>query len=143
MDLVNNRAKYFLFIFRNIEFPNHYLLLYDTESTARFVFESTTRTGPKYGVMPEDGIPYGYNYVPMERVLQYETDEHFVHFIKLHIAEYASDFKKNYGEWGWYIINEINVEEWERMYQAQIAEQRKQALEAANKNKKPEQISLF
>jgi hypothetical protein len=141
MDL--EKYKEYLFIFRSTEFADHYLLIYTSESKANHIFESSTRTGPKYGMAPADGIPWGFPYIPMEKVLQLDADEPFVNYIKQHIAVYANDDKKNHGDWGWYIIKEIDTEKWMASYQAKLSEQRNKLKEAIGSEKKAEQIKMF
>ncbi len=143
MDLNKYRAKEYLFIFRNIVITDRYFILYMSEGEANWMFEMATRTGPKYSKPPEDGSVWGFPEIPLEKVLQAESNEDFVRFIQREIAEFVKDEIKGFGDWGWYILKEIDIEKWKALYQNKISEERSQLKNVAVKEKKAEQIKMF
>ncbi len=139
----NIEIKKCLFIFRNTKITDLYFILFMDEKEANWMFEIATRTGPKYSVPPADGIPYAFPQLPLEKVLKLDTNEDFVHFIQRDIAEYVKDDKKNFGDWGWYILKEINIEKWKALYETKLSERRKELQQVVEKEKKAEQIKMF
>lgn len=119
------------------------MIFYDTENFANGIFERWTRTGPKYGVPPADGVPYAYPIIPMEKVLKLDVeDEKFVDFIQNHIALEKID--RNWmGSWGWYILKEIDTEKWMNLYQEKFAQQRNLLQASIKKDKRSEQLKMF
>ncbi len=142
MDIKTYNQKKYLFIYRNTEIPDRYFITYDTEFDGNWLYEIATRSGPKYSVPPTDG-PYAFPQLPLEKPLQYDADEWFVHFIQRDIAEYVKDEKKDFGEWGWYILKEIDIEKWKDLYQLKLTEQRKELQEVFKKENKSSQLKIF
>lgn len=140
MDL--SPLKDYLFIYRNTEQQDHYIILYNNELFAKGFFEKISRTGTKYGVPPADGIPYAYPHYPLEKVLQADdVDERFVDYLQHTIAE--EKMEGRLGNFGWYILKEIDVDKWKTLHNRKLAEQRRTLLEASNNEKKLEQAKLF
>src|SRR5436190_1360140 len=106
MDLNNYSIKEYLFIFRSTKYLNHYIIFYDSENFAQRYFEQIARSGPKYGVPPADGVPYGYPHFALEEVLQADNvTEGFVDYLRNTIAE--EKVEGRLGDFGWYILKEI------------------------------------
>ena len=141
MDLMNYSIKEYLFIFRSTQYKDHYIIFFDSENFASRYFEQVTRSGPKYGVLPADGVPYGYPHFSLEKVLQAEANEKFVDYLRNTIAK--EKIESTLGDFGWYILTEIDIEKWKFLYQAKLSLQRQQLLEVVQKEKKAEQIKIF
>ncbi len=141
MDLVNYSVKEYLFIFRSTSYKNHYIIFYDSENFAKVYFEQITRSGPKYGVLPTDGVPYGYPHFSVEKVLQADATEEFVDYLRNTIAE--EKIESTLGDFGWYILKDLDIEKWKAQYQLKISAQKKQLQDAVRKEKKVEQIKIF
>ena len=140
MDL--SPLKDYLFIFSNTELKDHYIIIYNNETFAKGFFEKISRTGTKYSVPPADGIPYAYPHYPLEKVFQVpNVDEKFADYLRNTIAEEKTEGRL--GNFGWYILKEINIDKWINLYQAKLAEQKRVLLETANKEEKVEQAKLF
>lgn len=143
MDLKDKYTKQYLFIFRNREKPERHFILFDSEYDGQWMLDITNRQGEKYGVPQPEGEDWSFPKLPLEKILQVEADEGFVRFIQNDIAGYEKDEKKVFGDWGWYILNEIDIEKWKALYQTKLLEQRKQSLQRVEKEKKVEQIKMF
>ena len=141
MDLNNYSVKDYLFIFRSTEHKDHYIIFFDSENFAQRYFEQTTRSGTKYGVPPADGVPYGYPHFPLEKILQADATKEFVDYLQNTIAE--EKIESRLGDFGWYILKEIDIEKWKALYQTKLSEQRKQLQQVVQKEKKTEQIKMF
>ena len=139
MDL---RTTMHLFIFRNLELPDHYFIVYGSEIEGTSFFIKTTRIGTKYGVEPADGVPYWHPHYRLEKVLQTtDADERLVEFVKKEVAEEKPEGKLDI--YGWYILKEIDIEKWKELYQSKLTEQRKKLQDPVQKEKKTEQIRMF
>ncbi len=143
MDLINQHKKQYLFILRHRENPERHFILFDSEYDGQWVLDIANRTGKKYGVPQPEGEDWAFPKMPLEKVLQLESDEGFVRFIQTDIAEYVKDDKKDFGDWGWYILKEIDIEKWKALYQIKLSEQRKQLQDVVQKEKKTDQIKMF
>ncbi len=140
MDLI--ALKYYLFIYRNTKLPDHCIIIYHNEKFANGFYEKISRKGPKYGVPPADGIPYAHPYYPLEKILQADNvDERFVDYLQHTIAEERVEGRL--GNYGWYILKEIDIDKWTNLYNTQLSEQRRVLLETANKEKKAVQAKMF
>ncbi len=140
MDLNNYSVKEYLFIFRSIDHQDHYIIFYDSEKFANRYFEQVTRSGPKYGVPPADGVPYGYPHFELEKVLQEEASETFVEYLRNTIAEEKIDSRL--GDFGWYILKDLDIGKWKTLYQTKVSEQRKDLQQVDQEEKKVEQTRL-
>ncbi|MDQ2720648.1 MAG: hypothetical protein M3Z26_12940 [Bacteroidota bacterium] len=141
MDLNNYIVKEYLFIFRSKEYEDHYIIFFESEHFANRYFEQITRSGPKYGILPEDGVPYGYPYFQLEKVLQADANKEFVEYLQNRIAGEKIECKL--GDYGWYILKEIDVEKWKALYQTELSKQRRKMLEVGQNDKKGAQIKMF
>ena len=141
MDLMNYSIKEYHFIFRSTEYKDHYIIFFDSENFASRYFEQVTRSGPKYGVLPADGVPYGYPHFPLEKVLQVDATQEFVDYLRNTIAK--EKIESTLGDFGWYILEDPDIEKWKALYQMKISAQRKLLQEVARKEKKVEQIKIF
>ena len=143
MDLNNYHNKKYLFILRHGEKPDRHFILFDTEYDGQWMLDIANRTGKKYSVLQPEGEDWSFPKMPLEKVLQAESDEGFVRFIQNDIALYEKDDKKDFGDWGWYILKEIDIEKWKALYQTKLSEQRKQLQQVVQKEKKTAQIKMF